>query len=1459
MAQGNGYQAGSGALYSFNAVFTGSYTVAAPGDVAFNFYSDDGFIFGAGGGAVRVGGADWNPPASGVTPFEGYPVMGAYNGPTSPVANQVTVHFPAAGVYLYEIDYSECCGGQLVLTTANAASGLGVPPTGSLSLSPTSVTARPIGQAQSFTVQAMDVSGAPVADLPVTLIVSGANSLTLTATTDAAGLADFSYTGQTVGTDEVEANAAISALPAVSNAVAVPWLAAPPAPVIGAVSPPEGTVVTAPVPIGASITPPAGQTIASWSVSRRCAGATSDTAIASGSGDPPATLATFDPTLLPNGACVVTVSATASGGGTQSTTLDLVVDGALKLGRYELTYQDLSVPIGGIPIQVLRTYDSFDKSAGDFGVGWRLQLSDFRVSTNGPLGAGGWSQYNTSCALFLCTTAFATSAPHYVTVTWPNGHQEIFDFTPDGGSNLFWFGTPRFTGRPGTTSTLAIVGVSNVAYGGDGNLYAGVVASGSPLDPVQFTLTAKDGTVYLLDRNLGLISATDRNGNTVTVNATGIHSSLGPSVSFTRDAAGRISAITDPAGKTISYATDAAGDLTAVTDQDGHTVTYSYDTAHDLLLAKDPAGHPIRTLTYGPDGRLASVTDGAGNTTTISDDVAGRQEVVTSPDGALTTIATFDDRGDPLQIDQVTGGRTLTTRYTYDTLGHVLSKTDPLGHGTTLTWDAAGNPTSVTVPGGGMWSFAYNSFGQVTSVTDPAGAQSEAFGYDGAGNLITQTFADGTKDTYGYDPAGWLTSMTDANTHTTTYGASPTGQVTSVTTPDGRTTTYGYDADGGLQTTTDPTGATTTFGYDAAGNLTSVTDALGHTRSYTYDYAENVTSMTDPDGHTATYTYDAAGRLASATDRDGQTTTYGYDVFGNVTSVTLPDGSVSSYTYDPLGRLTEADNPDATLTFTYDDAGSLTGQTSAGTATSSQPTVTLGFGRDAAGRLASVTAPWGTTTLSYDADSRLSQLVDPASGSFGFGYDPLGRLTSLTRPNGVDDVLAYDPAGQLLSRTSSVAGTVIDTLSYTYDSAGRRTSRTDAFGTMTYTYDGADRLLQSLAPAGSGLPSETFTYDAAGNRTSGSATYDGADRLLSDAKYDYTYDADGNLVSKTDRSSGQVTHYAWNALGELTSTTLPSGATIRYRYDALGRRIELAGPSGTTRYVNLGANVVAEYDGSNTLQASYVVTPSQGDLPGAALESQTGATSTYTLFDGVGSVTAITDASGAISARYSYAAFGAPVGTSSGTYAFGTYGYDTTSGLYAARSRYYDPTQGRFLSEDPIATVNPYPYAAADPVAGWDPSGAQAFFERATVVSTVLGTALGGFLNVLVYGVLAPKATVDGAVQSFINGALAGGLTGLGLGGIGALGPAAAGLAALALKIELGLLISCEGLVVAYLEGRPMNDTQTIETFAITTVIVTFSPLPVGGLGEQFLQSFKDWTFWVGVGEAGCSAKGICP
>jgi len=73
--------------------------------------------------------------------------------------------------------------------------------------------------------------------------------------------------------------------------------------------------------------------------------------------------------------------------------------------------------------------------------------------------------------------------------------------------------------------------------------------------------------------------------------------------------------------------------------------------------------------------------------------------------------------------------------------------------------------------------------------------------------------------------------------------------------------------------------------------------------------------------------------------------------------------------------------------------------------------------------------------------------------------------------------------------------------------------------------------------------------------------------------------------------------------------------------------------------------------------------------------------------DGVGSIIALTDWSGATVEGYTYDTFGRVQRFGNAvmnTYGFTGREYDEETGLYYYRARYYDPETGRFISKDPI-------------------------------------------------------------------------------------------------------------------------------------------------------------------------------
>ncbi len=154
-------------------------------------------------------------------------------------------------------------------------------------------------------------------------------------------------------------------------------------------------------------------------------------------------------------------------------------------------------------------------------------------------------------------------------------------------------------------------------------------------------------------------------------------------------------------------------------------------------------------------------------------------------------------------------------------------------------------------------------------------------------------------------------------------------------------------------------------------------------------------------------------------------------------------------------------------------------------------------------------------------------------------------------------------------------------------------------------------------------------------------SYDAGMQLLTDGTYDYTYDAEGRVTERRNRATSGVTRYRWNAAGQLTSIERPGGATSTYRYDALGRRLEANDDGTVRRFVYSGWNLRNEFDGTNALRATYV----SGEELGDVFEIVRDGTRYFPLVDGLGSVTALTDSTGAVVGRTRYGAFGAPQAT----------------------------------------------------------------------------------------------------------------------------------------------------------------------------------------------------------------------
>jgi RHS repeat-associated protein len=312
-----------------------------------------------------------------------------------------------------------------------------------------------------------------------------------------------------------------------------------------------------------------------------------------------------------------------------------------------------------------------------------------------------------------------------------------------------------------------------------------------------------------------------------------------------------------------------------------------------------------------------------------------------------------------------------------------------------------------------------------------------------------------------------------------------------------------------------------------------------------------------------------------------------------------------------------------------------------------------------------------STTLQYDTLNRLTSLGSQSpSGpvaSYAYTLGAAGNRTGVTELSGRKVTYAYDNLYRLTSETitnSALSGAV----GYQYDAVGNRKQRTSNLAAIPASgllnYDANDR-------------TTTDIYDNDGN-TVGFAgiqsTYDYENHLASYGGITYVYDGDGNRVAKT--IGGVTTNY-------LVDTLNPTG---------YAQVLDELQSGSVTRSYTWGLQQISE---SQPVQGAW--------------------TTSWYGFDGHGSVRYLTDATGAVTDRYDYDAFGNLINSTGSTpnnYLFAGEQFDPDTHLYYNRARYLDVRVGRFWGmdtdegddEEPLS-LHKYLYGSANPANRIDPSG----------------------------------------------------------------------------------------------------------------------------------------------------------
>ena len=245
-AQGNLRTVGTDPI-NFFAYFTSKIIVSQPGDVRFNLSADDSFVFGLGPNtddATKVptlvskdvpndlSQTSTNPQNLSNTIFKAYPILRISEYATYAHPKWVVVHFPVAGTYPYEVDYTECYGGPRFALSAN---GSGLPPAASLNVSSplvynegtntTGPVVKNVGSSQTVTVVAKDAGGNPIPNQNLSLDITGANPTlqSIALSTGADGTAQYTYQGQNGGDDTLHVSGSIGSVLVTSNQWTLTW------------------------------------------------------------------------------------------------------------------------------------------------------------------------------------------------------------------------------------------------------------------------------------------------------------------------------------------------------------------------------------------------------------------------------------------------------------------------------------------------------------------------------------------------------------------------------------------------------------------------------------------------------------------------------------------------------------------------------------------------------------------------------------------------------------------------------------------------------------------------------------------------------------------------------------------------------------------------------------------------------------------------------------------------------------------------------------------------------------------------------------------------------------------------------------------------------------------------------------------------------------------------------------
>jgi RHS repeat-associated protein len=346
--------------------------------------------------------------------------------------------------------------------------------------------------------------------------------------------------------------------------------------------------------------------------------------------------------------------------------------------------------------------------------------------------------------------------------------------------------------------------------------------------------------------------------------------------------------------------------------------------------------------------------------------------------------------------------------------------------------------------------------------------------------------------------------------------------------------------------------------------------------------------------------YDAQGRLAAVSQGSGEEkreTSFAYNAAGYLETVTDPLGRAHGYAYDASGRVVRevfADNRE-TL-YSYDANGNLTAIAPPG-----RPAHLFRYtavDETAEYEPPDVEAAAGSTVYAYNLDRDLVSVTRPDGQTVSFSYDGAGRLHETTLPTGT---LAYSyssATGKLTGVTDPDGGS----LAFSYSGAlPTKTAWTGIVaGSVGFTYN-SDFRVSAVSLNGSDPVSYQYDSDGlltkAGGLTLSRSTANGlltgtALGVVSDS---HSYNSFGEAASYEATVNGTSlfrNDYLTDKLGRIVGRTETQGSaasSYTYGYDEAGRltEVSLNGESLSSYTYDANGNRLSYHEGSETTEGTY--------------------------------------------------------------------------------------------------------------------------------------------------------------------------------------------------------------------------------------------------------------------------------